>query len=58
MFYNQTIATTTNFDSTGVELGYSVKITEYGYMDILALIFNAGLFFGIVFAFIKKRKKV
>lgn len=52
--YNQTVATTTNYDSLGVELGYSVRVTSYDWMNFIALMLVPLIAIKVIGFFIKK----
>jgi len=55
--YNQTIATTTNYDELGNSIGFSVQEKTYNYFDLLVMLFNVGIFLFIIFYSIKKYKR-
>jgi hypothetical protein len=55
MNYNQVIATTTNYDLFDAPTGYSVRITTYGFADLLILFIIAIMPF-VLIAIFKKRK--
>lgn len=51
--FNQTIATTTNFDNSDNPIGYSVEVKTFEYLNLVVLIF----LFSIPFILIKYFRK-
>jgi len=52
--YNVIIATTTSFDTLGVEQGYTVKVTTYP-LEIFVIAIQIGIIFFTIKAFIRKK---
>lgn len=53
--FNQTIATTTSFDSLGIEQGYTVEVSTFGGGDLIIVAIQVAIFLFTLMLFIRKR---